>query len=151
MIVLTRTTASAPHFQSLVAALDKDLWQRYPHTQQNFAPHNKIDETARVIVAYSNDEPVGCGCYRPMPQEKTIEIKRMYVTPSSRGRGVARQVLAELERWARDEGFRHARLETGSNQPEAIALYRRAMYTQIPNYPPYTHMPDSVCMEKSLT
>ena len=150
MIDLRRTTADDPDFQSLVAELDKELWRRYPATQQNFAPHNKVDQAARVVVAYSDGKAVGCGCYRPIPEDKTIEIKRMYVLPSARGLGIAREILAELEKWAREAGFVQSKLETGNNQPEAIALYKRAAYCEIPNYPPYINMKDSICMGKSL-
>jgi putative acetyltransferase len=150
MTVMRRTTAHDPDFHFLVAQLDKELWQRYPATQQNFAPHNKIDLTARVVVAYADNLPVGCGCFRPMEEASTIEIKRMYVLPSSRGRGVAKNVLGELEKWGKEQGFVHAKLETGNNQPEAIAVYQRSLYQQIPNYPPYQDMKDSICMAKQL-
>ena len=89
-IVLRRTNGDDPHFQLLVADLDKDLWARYPAIQQNFTPFNKIDQSARVVVAYAEDLPVGCGCFRPMEDEETLEIKRMYVKPESRGMGIAK-------------------------------------------------------------
>jgi putative acetyltransferase len=148
-IVLRKTNSLDPHFQLLVADLDKDLWARYPTIQQNFTPFNKIDQSARVVVAYAGDVPVGCGCFRAMDQE-TLEIKRMYVKPESRGTGIAKLILSELEEWGRDEGFIHANLETGNNQPEALAVYNGAQYKQIPNYPPYTHIAESICMSKKL-
>ena len=149
-IVLRRTSADDPHFQMLVSDLDKDLWARYPAIQQNFTPFNKIDRSARVVVAYSQDIPVGCGCFRQMEDEETLEIKRMYVRPESRGKGIAKLVLSELEKWGKDEGFTQAKLETGNNQAEALAVYSGAHYTQIPNYPPYIHIAESICMAKKL-
>jgi putative acetyltransferase len=149
-IVLRRTSGDDPHFQLLVADLDKDLWARYPAIQQNFTPFNKIDPSARVVVAYTQNVPVGCGCFRPMEDEGTLEIKRMYVKPESRGKGIAKLVLSELEKWGKDEGFTQAKLETGNNQPEALAVYNGAQYKQIPNYPPYTHIAESICMAKRL-
>jgi len=148
-IVLRRTNGVDPHFQLLVADLDKDLWARYPTIQQNFTPFNRIDESARVVVAYADDTPVGCGCFRAMDKE-TLEIKRMYVKPESRGMGIAKSILSELEEWGKDEGFIQANLETGNNQPEALAVYGGAHYKQIPNYPPYTHIAESICMAKKL-
>jgi GNAT superfamily N-acetyltransferase len=74
----------------------------------------------------------------------------MFVLPSSRGRGIARKVLEELETWRREDDFIQSKLETGNNQPEAVAVYKRALYRQIPNYPPYTNMADSICMAKML-
>jgi len=150
MIFLKRTTAHDPDFLSLVTALDKELWKRYPATQQNFAPHNKIDQAARVVVAYADNLPVGCGCFRPMDEKTTIEIKRMYVSSSSRGLGIAKKILHELEQWAKEQGFIEAKLETGDNQPEAIAVYKRAQYQKIPNYPPYERIKESICMAKPL-
>jgi putative acetyltransferase len=149
-IVLRRTNGVDPHFQSLVADLDKDLWSRYPAIQQNFTPFNKIDQAARVVVAYADDSPVGCGCFRAMDDKKTLEIKRMYVTPESRGKGIAKLILSELEKWGKNEGFIQAILETGNNQPEALAVYSGAQYKHIPNYPPYTDIAESICMAKNL-
>jgi hypothetical protein len=78
MPAIKRTTVSHPDFKSLVAELDAELWVRYPAIQQNFAQHNQMDERARVVVAYLDNKQIGCGCFRYM-DEKTIEIKRMYV------------------------------------------------------------------------
>ncbi|HZB14452.1 MAG TPA: GNAT family N-acetyltransferase [Chryseolinea sp.] len=150
MITLKRSRADDPNFQILVDALDKDLWARYPAIQQNFTPFNKIDATACVVVAYDESYPVGCGCFRPMDGEHAIEIKRMYVKPESRGLGIAKLILSELEEWGKEEGFTQVKLETGNNQPEALAVYTRAQYEIIPNYPPYTHIAESICMSKRL-
>jgi GNAT superfamily N-acetyltransferase len=150
MALLFRTTSQHPHFKHLVTELDAELWIRYPEIQQNFAPHNTIDDSARVVIAYLNDQPVGSGCFRPMDDPGSIEIKRMYVSPTVRGRGTAKLILDELEIWAKDEGFTTAKLETGFNQPEAVAVYRRCNYKIIPNYPPYTNMTESMCMAKDL-
>lgn len=150
MAILFRTTPHHQHFKQLVEELDAELWTRYPDIQQNFAPHNKIDESARVVIAYVDNQPVGCGCFRPMEEAGCIEIKRMFVKSDFRGRGIAKLILNELERWAAEEGFNQSKLETGFNQPEAVAVYRRCNYKLIPNYPPYTDMKESMCMAKTL-
>jgi putative acetyltransferase len=150
MVVIKHTTATDADFVSLVVDLNKEFWVRYPDTQHNFEPYNKVDETARVVVAYQNNKPVGCGCFRPMTEPGTIEIKRMYVTPESRGFGIARLILQDLEQWAIEEGFIQSKLETGINQPEAITVYKRSDYQPIPNYPPYTNIAESICMAKRL-
>jgi GNAT superfamily N-acetyltransferase len=151
MAILFRTNATNEDFKKLVAELDAELWIRYPAIQQNFAPHNKISESARVVIAYHDDQPVGCGCFRPMDEPDTIEVKRMYVAPGFRARGIAKLILNELEKWAIQEGFSKSKLETGFNQPEAVALYKRCQYELIPNYPPYTNMKESMCLAKALT
>ena len=78
------------------------------------------------------------------------EIKRMYVTPAARGRGLARRMLAELERTARAAGHHRVILETGSKQPEAVGLYRSSGYTEIPGYGYYAGSPHSIHLAKLL-
>jgi len=150
MVRLDRVTPDHEDFQDLIKLLDQDLWNRYPDTQQFFAPHNKIKLDANAIVAYSGDSPVGCGCYRTMEDEHVVEIKRMFVKPEARGQGIALSVLTALEQWARDEGKRRAILETGTNQPEAISLYKKLGYEIIDLYEPYVDSEESVCMGKDL-
>ncbi|MFD1141052.1 GNAT family N-acetyltransferase [Larkinella insperata] len=149
-VTLIRTTAFDPVFQKLIAELDQDLWIRYQPYQAMYDGFNQVDESARVVVAYLDGEPVGCGCFRPMTDPGYAEIKRMFVHPACRGRGYATQVLRELERWAAEEDFHIARLETGDQQPEAIALYEKVGYGRIENYGPYVGLAASVCLEKRL-
>ncbi len=82
--------------------------------------------------------------------ETTAEIRRMYVAPAARGRGLSRVVLARLEEEARRLGYSAVRLETGDRQPEAISLYRSAGYEPIPRYGPYVDDERSICLEKRL-
>lgn len=144
------TSSSNPDFQKLVIDLDKDIWSRYPNEQQNFAPFNFVDESARVMMAYQDLVPIGCGCFRPMQEKGVIEIKRMYVAPSFRGKGIGKLILYKLEQWAIEEGFTQSKLETGIHQPEAIAAYEKSGYSRIPNYEPYENIAVSICMMKIL-
>jgi GNAT superfamily N-acetyltransferase len=80
-----------------------------------------------------------------------MEVKRMFTRPEWRGRGLAVKVLNELEVWAAEMGYTRCVLETGTRQPYAIALYRKAGYVQIPNYGQYEGVENSVCFEKWLT
>jgi putative acetyltransferase len=150
MIILQRSNYLNPDFQKFCEELNKEFWVRYPDTQHNFEPYNKVDESARIKVAYDDNVAVGCGSFRAWREWNTMEIKRMYVRPDRRGAGIASKVLSELERWAREEGYEHSILETGVKQPEAIALYSRAGYKHIHNYPPYVEVKESVCMKKNL-
>jgi putative acetyltransferase len=146
-----RTQATDTHFQQLIALLDQDLWARYKEEQAKFVTHNFMDLTARVIVAYKGEQAIGCGCFRPTEENGTVEIKRMFVQPEWRGKGIAAGVLKELENWAKEEHFNRAILETGNQQPEAIGLYHKACYSPTEKYGPYKDMPESVCMAKPLT
>jgi putative acetyltransferase len=151
MISIKRTSSENPDFCSLIELLDKDLWNRYPDTQQNFNAFNLIKLDANVVVAYDDDCAVGCGCFRVTENESIVEIKRMYVKAENRGKGIAKSILMELEAWALDEGKIGAVLETGINSPEAISLYNKLGFEQIENYEPYVNSKDSICMGKDLS
>ncbi len=144
-----RTNFSNPDFKKLIVQLDKDLLGRYPLIQHKFAPFNFMDEQARVMLVHDGARPVACGAFRPRDKE-TIEIKRMFTHPDYRDRGIGKQVLFGLEQWAKEEGFGVAILETGNSQPEAIAAYQKSGYIQIPNFPPYENVKESICFSKKL-
>ncbi|MEO6872655.1 MAG: GNAT family N-acetyltransferase, partial [Chthoniobacterales bacterium] len=78
------------------------------------------------------------------------EIKRMYVAPEARGRGLAAAILERLEDWARTHGYTRVQLETGGRQPIAIRLYERFGYARIPCYAHHAADPLAVCFEKQL-
>lgn len=149
MITLKRTNSDDIDFINLVALLDQDLAIRDGDDHAFYNQFNKTDKIKHVIVSYENDIAVGCGAFREKEQGK-VEIKRMYVHPDFRKKGIASAVLKELEIWAKEAGYTYTILETGKNQPEAINLYQKQEYTIIPNYPPYEKMDNSVCMKKTL-
>ena len=84
-------------------------------------------------VGWLNEVPVCCGGIKRLDEE-ACEIKRMYVAPQARGRGVARALLGTLEQVARDLGYSLARLDTGPRQTHALALYRSSGYLEIANF-----------------
>lgn len=149
MITLRRTTCDSDDFQHLVQQLDRDLWARYPQEQHIYQGFNKITGIDTVVIAYDGYTPVGCGCFKPFG-EGGVEVKRMYVQPALRGKGIAYSILKELEQWAGELGYSFVVLETGTGQPEAIGLYRKCGYAVTENYPPYDRMPSSVCFRKEL-
>lgn len=150
MIELKRTSSEDVDFAALIRLLDQELERRYPDTRDFFQPLNKLKLDAKAVVAYEDGKPVGCGCFREAAGEQTVEIKRMYVADGKRGRGIAGQVLRELESWAKEAGKERAILETGRGQPEAIALYTKSGYVETERYAPYTDSESSVCMSKDL-
>jgi GNAT superfamily N-acetyltransferase len=149
MLHLIRTTSDNTDFQNLVKRLDKELWERYDQAQAAYAVHNKIERNSTVVVGYWHKAPVGCGCFKAL-DDSTAEIKRMFVAPEERSKGIASGILKELCIWADQAGFKRVILETGIKQPEAIRLYTKAGFEVIANYPPYIGMEYSVCMEKRL-
>ena len=150
MADLKRTDAGNQDFQSLVVLLDEELRQRDGDEHVFYAQFNSLDRIRHAVVAYQDDIPVGCGALRPF-DDQTAEIKRMFVHPLFRGQGIAQKILAELEKWAWENLIRKCILETGFNQPEAIALYQKSGYQRIANYGPYGGIANSLCMEKVLT
>jgi GNAT superfamily N-acetyltransferase len=134
--------------QKLMRELDLDLNRRYPG-----APTNGIDAAefraagGCFVVLRSGGEAVGCGAFRPV-QADCVEIKRMFVRETYRGRGYSRLILQRLEERAQRRGCRRVVLETGVGQPEAIGLYESSGYLRIPNYGQYAGNPNSVCLAK---
>ena len=148
-ITTKRTQSESKDFSYLIAQLDNDLNGRYHREQSKYDQYNKVDSIATVIVAFDEEKPVGCGCFKEYDND-TVEMKRMFVTPDYRGRRISKQVLGELEAWAKELGYSKAVLETGSGQPEAIGLYTRCGYERIENYGQYKDFPNSLCFEKKL-
>ena len=146
---IVRTESSDPDFPLLVALLNVELRERYGEAQVVYDTFNVISNLDTVVIAYRDDVPAGCGCFKKI-DEKTVEIKRMFVKPGERKHGVASGILNELEVWAKEDGFSDVILETAHKQHEAIAFYKKQGYTIIPNYGPYVGMETSVCFGKRL-
>jgi GNAT superfamily N-acetyltransferase len=138
--------------QRLIAALDAGLAELYP-PEQRFGPNLKAQHLeggrGTFLVARDGGHAVGSGAIRLIDAE-TAEVKRMYVEPNQRGKGIGRAVLSSLEAVARQLGAQRLVLETGIHSPEALALYRRAGFAQIDCWGEYATSPTSVCMEKIL-
>lgn len=146
-IKLLRADSTNLQFQSLVKSLDADLRIRDGEEHVFFAQFNKIDLIKHVIVAFIDDVPVGCGAIK-IYQDNIMEVKRMFVVPEMRGKGIATSILQELENWAKELNVTQLILETGKKQPEAIALYQKNNYLVIDNFGQYVGVNSSVCFEK---
>ncbi|HUJ91613.1 MAG TPA: GNAT family N-acetyltransferase, partial [Gaiellaceae bacterium] len=102
-----------------------------------------------LVVRGDDGRAIGCGGVCRF-DEARAELKRMYVVPEARGRGLGRLLLAELEAEARRLGYAGIVLETGDRQPEALGLYVSAGYERIPCYGIYATRALSMCFEKTL-
>jgi putative acetyltransferase len=149
MITCFRTNSENLNFQNLVKELDAELQIRDGNDHSFYAQFNKIDKLKFVIVAFSNEIAVGCGAIKEYSSD-TMEVKRMYVMQNERGKGIASAILKQLEQWTTELNYTKCILETGKNQPEAIALYTKAGYKVISNYGQYKNIENSVCFEKEL-
>jgi GNAT superfamily N-acetyltransferase len=106
-----------------------------------------------LVVRDDDGTALACGGVTRFTHDETRgELKRMYVVPEARGRGLGRRLLDELEQHARELGFAALVLETGDLQEAALGLYRTSGYTRIPCYPPYDAREGSLslCFEKEL-
>ncbi|MTD55369.1 GNAT family N-acetyltransferase [Amycolatopsis pithecellobii] len=137
---LRPTPFDHPDSTKLIDAVQQEYVVRYGGPDATalesaeFAPPQGL-----FLVGYEDGTPVACGGWRARetPRPGDVEIKRMYVAESARGKGFARAMLAELERTARAAGHRRVVLETGMKQPEALALYRSSGYREIPGFGHY--------------
>jgi GNAT superfamily N-acetyltransferase len=146
----------SPVAQDLIARLVAELSERYPEDEgeeaASFRPADAVGPRRIFVVAWFGSDAVGCGALRPLPGANPAvgELKRMYVAPASRGQGIGREILQDLESHARSFDYRRLVLETGTRQPEAVALYEHSGYAPIPKYPPYENSPRSLCFGKDL-
>ncbi|MGH3317761.1 MAG: GNAT family N-acetyltransferase, partial [Nocardioidaceae bacterium] len=109
-------------------------------------------------LACLDGEPAAIGGWRlrsgartaGLPGTRPAEVKRMFVRAAVRGRGIARAVLGALEASARAEGVDWLVLETGDRQPEAVALYRSAGYTEVTRFGLYACAEGSIYLGKRL-
>ena len=150
MIIIKRVNSDDKNFQKLAKDLEIDLKKRDGEEHLFYAELNKIDKIKYAIVAYDQNEPVGCGAVREYSQD-IMEIKRMFVLSGKRGQGIASIILKELEAWCKELNYKKCVLETGKNQPEAIRLYEKNNYRIITKFGRYKNSENSVCFEKELT
>jgi GNAT superfamily N-acetyltransferase len=139
-----------PVVKDLIELIQGEYVVRYggrdeaPIDAEEFAPPRGL-----FLLATLDGEPAGCGGWRDLGDGRA-EIKRMFTVATARNRGVARAVLAEIERTAAAAGIRELVLETGTVQPEAIALYLSAGYDPIAGFGYYAGAPQSRAFGKRL-
>jgi GNAT superfamily N-acetyltransferase len=123
--------------QQLVAEFEAAIRERYEGWTPAIGPTATAADFSppggNFLVAYLDGEPVACGGLKRLGPG-TVEIKRVYVRPDVRGRGVSRALLTALEDASREAGYEVIRLDTGNNQPEALKLFQTSGYEPIPDY-----------------
>ncbi len=147
--IFIETDAEHPGFQALCKELENELRERDGEQADAAAALNAIDSLTVVVLVLDDENPIACGGFRPYESE-TVELKRMYVKPAYRRQQLASQVLTELEQLAKAYQYKYCILETGSNQPEAMALYEKKGYKAIPSFGRYTGNANSRCYKKRI-
>jgi putative acetyltransferase len=125
--------------RALLEELNATLAVHYePDQRHGLALEQLFQASIRFFIARMDQTPVGCGAVALF--DDYAEVKRMYVRPMARGRGVAKAMLAQLADEARAAGVPVLRLETGTHQTEAIGLYERCGFSRCAAFGPYAAM-----------
>ena len=114
-----------------------------------FMPYNLSDSIGDVIIAYDSGKAVACAGLKGYSRSDA-EIKRVWVQPEYRGKGIATKLMVAVEEKARCMGFERAILQTREIMTDAVALYEKLGYSRIENYPPYDKLDGAVCFAKRL-
>jgi GNAT superfamily N-acetyltransferase len=144
--------------------MEEEMTVLYGSTVEHYPPETArslseafavVPETiVATLLALSGGTPVGQAGLRPYPADAAsrdvLEIKKVFVRESHRGRGISRTLMTQLESVAREFGSTRLVLQTGTLQPAAIALYEGLGYSATEPYPPFASMPNALCYEKKL-
>jgi len=147
---ITTAPPTAESIQHLLADFDRYLAKLHPPESGYGLKVDALQSpNVRFVFVENADGVVACGAVRL--DDDFAEIKRMYVVPEMRRKGVARHLLRHLEMATASAGRSAVRLETSTAQPEAIALYEGAGFARIDAFPPYEPDARSVFMEKPVS
>jgi len=145
---LLKTNSNNSDFQSLTKLFDEFLVDIDGEEKDFFAQFNQI-YIENVILFYLDEIAVGCGAFKEY-EPNVAEIKRMFVLPEYRGKGIAKTILKELELWTKSLDYTSTILETSNKLTSAINLYKKSGYEIIPNYGQYMNVESSVCFRKNF-
>lgn len=149
-IEITNERPDTHDARTLIEELDAHLIPQYPiESHHGYSIEKLLRENVAFFVIRQDGLAAGCGGILLVGSEYG-EIKRMYVRPAFRGKGLSKLMLEHLAAYARDRGVNLLRLETGIHQREAIGLYERMGFVQIPPFGPYPVDPLSRCYEKRI-
>ena len=136
-MIVERQRSDAPHSLALQEEFFEYVRERYPGWEPGMIPGADPADVAPPdgswVVAYLDGEPVGCAGVKRL-DAVTGEVKRVFLRPAARGRGIGRALMAALEADGRALGFERLRLDTGDRQPEALGLFRSLGYREIDDY-----------------
>jgi GNAT superfamily N-acetyltransferase len=159
---LARVSFTDEATQALVAEVQQEYVRRYGGPDETPLDTGVFEPPrGAFFLAYDADGPAGVAVamggwrfrddVRPWGLSPVAEVKRMYVVPAARRRGHAQAMLRHLEDTAREQGAAVMVLETGTEQPEAIAMYVAAGYERIEGYGHYAWSPSNRCFAKRLS
>ena len=148
MLTTKKTNSDNPDFKKLTNLFDEYLVGIDGDEKEFFAKFNQI-YIDHVIICFEDEVAVSCGAFKEN-EPNVAEIKRMFVLPEERRKGIAATILCQLETWATESGYTSCLLETSVKLDAAIALYQKYGYEIIPNYGQYLGVASSVCFKKMI-
>lgn len=149
-VALVESRSDTEEVAALFVGLREEYVRRYgDHGPLAAHADRFLPPAGAFLVLREAGAAVGCGGFWRYA-EGSAEIKRMFVVPAARGRGLSRLLLQELEARAGAAGYRETRLETGTEQPEALALYTAAGYEPMFLYGEFKDDPRSRCFRRLL-
>ena len=129
------------YYSSIVGGLSK---------REGFVAYNISESVSDVLIVSEDAAAVACAGLKRY-SDTDVEIKRVWVEPSYRRRGIAVHMMALLEERAKELGFRRLILQTRPIMPDAVGLYECLGYSLIDNYPPYDKLEGAICFAKGIT
>ena len=148
-IILEEADPTSRDGRVLIAELDEYLLTKYPESVCYRTPPEQIKKDGVFYIAKLAGEAVGCGGLKENGAGG-LELKRMFVRPNFRGKGIASKLLFKLETLAVEQGYKSIFLETGPPQVEAVGLYLKSGYFKRGPFGGYKDHPLSIFMEKRL-
>lgn len=144
-----RTSQEDIRVRKIIELLDKELYEMYKEKQDEYRSLNILPDDTKAILVLNNGEEIGCGCIKEI-ENGQYEIKRVFITKEMRGKGISKNIMKELELWAKEIQAEELILETGIKQLVAINLYKSIGYEVTENYGEYINNQNSVCMRKKI-
>ena len=136
-------------FLKLVSELDKGYYERIGDELSKYDSYNEFKDHHIVILAFDNDIAVACASYRVF-DEDSVEFKRVYVKKAYRKKGIAYNIITQLEKSAIKRGFRYSYIVTGKNNHAAIKLYEKLNYEITDKFGQFKHDDAVICMKKEF-
>jgi len=136
-------------FLKIVDELDRGYYERIGDELSKYDSYNEFKNPHVVILALDNDIAVACASYRIFDND-SVEFKRVYVKKDYRKRGIAYNLIVQLEKSVMERNFKYSYIVTGKNNHTAIKLYEKLNYELINNFGQFRDDNRVVCMRKEF-
>ena len=143
------TNEKDERFLELVDELDKGYFERIGDELSKYESYNEFKDPHVVILALDCDRPIACASYRVF-DENSVEFKRVFVKKEYRKRGIAHDLICELEKSVIEDNFKYSYIVTGKNNHAAIKLYEKLNYKLIDKFGQFKDDDAVICMRKEF-